>query len=133
MLSPLIQFSIDVEGYLTTGRYSKLQECMQHLPDEMFSHLMRYLLESIQEDIESCIEVSFREMSIDQFSTMINWKGSADELIEHVQKTHGDRWEVRDGMIFFPVKKVEDAMEAKKTLGDLIVQLNDFEKIWRVC
>ena len=129
MLSPLIQFSIDVEGYLTTGRYSKLQECMQHLPDEMFSHLMRYLLESIQEDIESCIEVSFREMSLDQFLTMINWKGSSDDLLKHIQETHGNRWEVRDGMIFFPVKRVEDAMEAKKTLGDLIVQLNDFEKI----
>lgn len=129
MLSPLIQFSIDVEGYLTTGRYSKLQECMQHLPDEMFSHLMRYLLESIQEDIESCIEVSFREMSLDQFLTMINWKGSLDDLLKHIQETHGNRWEVRDGMIFFPVKRVEDAMEAKKTLGDLIVQLNDFEKI----
>lgn len=134
MSNPFVQFSIATEGYLTTGRYSKLQESMQHLPDPIFSDLMKYLLESVQKDMESCIEVSFNEMSLAQYCAMINWKGSADGAIQHIHQLHGERWKVgEDGMIHFPVKQTENTMEAKKTLGDLIFQLNDFERIWLVC
>ena len=50
-MNPLIQFSVNIEGYLTTGRYNRIQECMENLPNEHFVHLMDYLVNSIREDI----------------------------------------------------------------------------------
>ncbi|KAK8816142.1 hypothetical protein WA556_001087 [Blastocystis sp. ATCC 50177/Nand II] len=74
MENPLIQFSVHIEGYLTTGRYNKIQEYMQLLPHPLFSYLMAGLVESIRDDIESCIEESYRELSVEDFCRTVNWK-----------------------------------------------------------
>jgi hypothetical protein len=88
MESPLIQFSVNIEGYLTTGRYNKIQECMGNLPDPIFSHLMKYLLDSIRSDIENCIEVSYHWISLTDFCKISGMNGSMDEIKEYIRKVH---------------------------------------------
>lgn len=84
----MIQFSVLIEGYLTTGRYNRIQECMQNLPNPIFSHLMDYLLESIREDIESCIEVSYKQLSLQEYCQTVNWKGTVEEAAIYISQNH---------------------------------------------
>lgn len=128
MENPLIQFSVHIEGYLTTGRYNKIQEYMQLLPHPLFSYLMAGLLESIREDIESCIEESYHALSVEDFCRTVNWKGSLEEALHYIQETH-ENWVVRDGVILFPRKVASEKKERMETLGDLIKQINDIEMI----
>lgn len=132
MENPLIQFSVHIEGYLTTGRYNKIQEYMQLLPHPLFSYLMAGLVESIRDDIESCIEESYRELSVEDFCRAVNWKRSLEEVLCHIEEAHGN-WVVRDGVIVFPRRVASEKKERMETLGDLIKQINDIETIWSVC
>lgn len=84
----MIQFSVNIEGYLTTGRYNRIQECLQTLPHPIFANLMDYLLDSIREDIENCIEVSYKKLHIQEFCNMINWKGSVEEAAQYISQQH---------------------------------------------
>ena len=88
LTNPMIQFSVHIEGYLTTGRYNRIQECMQNLPNPIFSHLMDYLLESILEDIESCIEVSYKQLSLQEYCQTVNWKGTVEEAAAYIAQNH---------------------------------------------
>lgn len=84
----MIQFSVNIEGYLTTGRYNRIQECVQNLPHPIFSHLMDYLVESIREDIENCIEVSYKQLHIQEYCRLVNWKSSIDEAASFISQNH---------------------------------------------
>ena len=132
MENPLIQFSVQIEGYLTTGRYNRIQECVRQLPHPLFSYLMTGLLESIREDIENCVEESYSQLSVQEFGKLVGWTGSEDEMLQSIRERHG-AWVVRDGVIVFPRREVSEEKEKMATLGDLIRQMNDIEMIWRVC
>lgn len=62
----------------------------------------------------------------------MNWKGSLEEVLCHIEETHGN-WVVRDGVIVFPRRVTSEKKERMETLGDLIKQINDIETIWSVC
>ncbi|KAK8789423.1 hypothetical protein WA588_001308, partial [Blastocystis sp. NMH] len=126
--SPLIQFSVNIEGYLTTGRYNMIQECMHHLPNPIFSHLMTSLLQSIRTDIESCIEVSYREISVNEFVKTIGWTDSLPTLFELIRSQHPS-WVIEEDKIVFPRKMMETQEFTKNTLGDLIRQVSDIQTI----
>ena len=87
-MNPLIQVSVNIEGYLTTGRYNRIQECMENLPNEHFVHLMDYLVNSIREDIENCIEVSYKQMSCQDYCKCINWQGTVEEAMNYIIQNH---------------------------------------------
>jgi len=110
MNNPLIQFSVNIEGYLTTGRYNKIQENMQHIPHPLFSYLMSGLLDSIREDIESCIEESYHKLSVEDFCRTVNWNGSLDEIMQYINAVHSN-WVVCDGIIYFPRKMESEKKE----------------------
>lgn len=131
MENPLIQFSVQIEGYLTTGRYNRIQECVRQLPHPLFSYLMTGLLESIREDIENCVE-SYSQLSVHEFGKLVGWTGSEDSMLQSIRERHS-AWVVRDGVIVFPRREVSEEKEKMATLGDLIRQMNDIEMIWRVC
>ena len=61
---------------------------MQNLPHPIFSHLLDYLVDSIREDIESCIEVSYKQLGIQEFCQMINWKGTVEEAARFITEQH---------------------------------------------
>ena len=151
--SPLIQFSVNIEGYLTTGRYNKIHECMNKLPNPIFSHLMVYLLHSIRylrmdriryrADIENCVEVSYRQMDLSEFARIINWADSPDDLIQYIHSQHvflvctihsQPNWIIdQNNILSFPHKVLESQEITKQTLGDLIKQVNDIQTISIVC
>ena len=127
--SPLIQFSVNIEGYLTTGRYNKIHECMNKLPNPIFSHLMVYLLHSIRADIENCVEVSYRQLDLGEFARIINWADSPDDLIQYIHSQHPN-WVIdQNHVLSFPHKVFESQEITKQTLGDLIKQVNDIQTI----
>ena len=128
MENPLIQFSVQIEGYLTTGRYNRIQECVRQLPHPLFSYLMTGLLESIREDIENCVEESYSQLSVQEFGKLVGWTGSENDMLQSIRERHGT-WMVRDGVIVFPRREVSEEKEKMATLGDLIRQMNDIEMI----
>ena len=132
MENPLIQFSVQIEGYLTTGRYNRIQECVRQLPHPLFSYLMTGLLESIREDIENCVEESYSQLNVQEFGKLVGWTGSEDDMLQSIRERHS-AWVVRDGVIVFPRREASEEKEKMATLGDLIRQMNDIEMIWRVC
>lgn len=151
--SPLIQFSVNIEGYLTTGRYNKIHECMNKLPNPIFSHLMVYLLHSIRQfllegvnrrsDIENCVEVSYRQLDLGEFARIINWADSPEDLIQYIRSQHVSfgccielqpNWVIdQNHVLSFPHVVMESQEITKQTLGDLIKQVNDIQTILGVC
>ena len=61
---------------------------MQNLPHPIFSHLINYLVDSIREDIENCIEISYKQLAIQEYCQMINWKGTVEEAALFIAEHH---------------------------------------------
>ena len=85
--NPFISFPIELERQLMVGLYD--QVLAAQVPHETFQFFVDQLVQTVRDSIADCMEVSYKEMSLESAKTMMKFKTS-DELLEYIQDCRED-------------------------------------------
>jgi 26S proteasome regulatory subunit N12 len=85
--NPLISFPIELERQLMVGLYD--QVLAAQVPHETFQFFVDNLLQTVRDSIADCMEVSYKEMSLESAKTMMKFSTVA-ELLEYIQDCRED-------------------------------------------
>jgi 26S proteasome regulatory subunit N12 len=98
--NPLVSFPIELERQLMVGLYD--QVLRTQVPDASFQFFVDSLLQTVRDSIADCMEVSYKEMSLESAMTMMKYT-TAPELMEYIQECRDD-WIVQDSktLLFQP-------------------------------
>lgn len=74
---PCVKFAVNLERYLMEGSYSKVNALSKTLPTPFFKFLMNKLTETVREEIATCVEVSYTDLSVAEAAEIFNLDPSA--------------------------------------------------------
>mmetsp|Transcript_14966 Transcript_14966/g.43160 ORF Transcript_14966/g.43160 Transcript_14966/m.43160 type:complete len:256 (+) Transcript_14966:83-850(+) len=90
--NPLVSFPIELERQLMVGLYD--QVLTTKVPDASFQFFVDSLLQTVRDSIADCMEVSYKEMSLQSAMTMMKYTNPQD-LMEYIQECRDD-WIVQN-------------------------------------
>jgi 26S proteasome regulatory subunit N12 len=85
--NPYISFPIELERQLMVGLYD--QVLAAHVPHETFQFFVDQLVQTVRDSIADCMEVSYKEMSLESAKTMMKFT-TREELLEYIQDCRDD-------------------------------------------
>jgi 26S proteasome regulatory subunit N12 len=95
--NPLVSFPIELERQLMVGLYD--QVLATQVPDTSFQFFVDSLLQTVRDSIADCMEVSYKEMSLESAMTMMKYT-NAQDLMEYIQECRDD-WIVQGNALCF--------------------------------
>eukprot|EP01092_Planopodium_desertum_P008193 TRINITY_DN3402_c0_g1_i4.p1 TRINITY_DN3402_c0_g1~~TRINITY_DN3402_c0_g1_i4.p1 ORF type:complete len:153 (-),score=31.08 TRINITY_DN3402_c0_g1_i4:87-545(-) len=73
-----IQFPMQLESYLMEGNYNKAFKSVAAAPAEEYNFYLDKLLQTVREEIATCLEVSYETLTDIQLQKLLQLKTSAD-------------------------------------------------------
>ena len=121
-----IKHPITIEQYLMEGRYNKIFEARANVPDASYTFFMEMLVNTIRDDIASCMEKSYKQMSVSAATKMMFFE-SEDDMKSYA----ADRgWDLDDGSFHFPINEQKDEeVPATEIAKNLLVYARELEMI----
>ncbi len=97
--NPLVSFPIELERQLMVGLYD--QVLTTKVPDSSFQFFVDNLLQTVRDSIADCMEVSYKEMSLQSAMTMMKFTNQQD-LMDYIQECRDDWIISTDTLCFQP-------------------------------
>mmetsp|Transcript_6635 Transcript_6635/g.9728 ORF Transcript_6635/g.9728 Transcript_6635/m.9728 type:complete len:250 (-) Transcript_6635:205-954(-) len=94
-----ISFPIQLERQLMVGSYDEVLSAHSRIPDPSYGFFMDNLLQTVRDSIADCLEVSYKEMKIEDAMKMMKFD-SSQHLIEYIDECRDD-WIVEGTSICF--------------------------------
>jgi len=94
-----ISFPIQLERQLMVGSYDEVLSANSRIPDPSYAFFMDNLLQTVRDSIADCLEVSYKEMKIEDAMKMMKFD-SSQQLMEYVEECRDD-WIVEGKSICF--------------------------------
>jgi len=129
--NPLVSFPIELERQLMVGLYDKVLSTTA--PDPSFQFFVDNLLQTVRDSIADCMEVSYKEMTLEDARTMIKFD-SQEELLEYIQECRDD-WIVQDAtqtLCFQPTtsgSKVSSDIPSMQWIAQSLSYATEMERI----
>lgn len=95
--SPFVRQPLEVEQWLMEGSYKKVLGASRSLAAPEFAHFMSLLVETVRDEIASCIEKAYPSISVADAAAML--MVSQEQLAPYSQ---GRAWVVEGGRFVFP-------------------------------
>merc|ERR1712232_912379 len=94
-----ISFPIQLERQLMVGSYDEVLSAHSRIPDPSYGFFMENLLQTVRDSIADCLEVSYKEMKIDDAVKMMKFD-SPKHLMEYIDEWRDD-WIVTGAQFAF--------------------------------
>mmetsp|Transcript_28769 Transcript_28769/g.32894 ORF Transcript_28769/g.32894 Transcript_28769/m.32894 type:complete len:250 (-) Transcript_28769:122-871(-) len=94
-----ISFPIQLERQLMVGSYDEVLSAHSRIPDTSYDFFMENLLETVRDSIADCVEVSYKEMKIEDAMKMMKFD-SPQRLLGYVEESRDD-WIIEGKSICF--------------------------------
>jgi len=99
--SPFITFPITLERQLMVGSYDEVLNAGSYMPDQSYNFFVENLLQTVRDSIADCLEVAYKEMSLEDAKIIMKFKSIGD-LGEYIQECRDD-WIIQgDHLCFQP-------------------------------
>lgn len=124
----LISFPINLERQLMVGIYDKVLNVQ--VPDPSYQFFVDNLLQTVRDSIADCVEVSYKQMKVQDAMTMMKFT-SPQELLEYVQECRDD-WIVQgDTLCFQPPPSGHKASDipSMKLISQSLTYATEMERI----
>lgn len=73
-----IKHSLALEQYFMEGRYNKIFQAKGNVPAESYNFFMDILLETVRDEIASCLEKAYEKVSVSEAAKRLNMPIKAD-------------------------------------------------------
>jgi len=130
--NPLITFPIELERQLMVGLYDQVLAAT--VPDPTFQFFVDHLLQTVRDSIADCMEVSYKEMTLESAKTMMKFT-TLQELLEYIQD-YRDDWIVQQqddkGLLLFqppPQGKVSSDIPSMEWIAQSLSYATEMERI----
>jgi 26S proteasome regulatory subunit N12 len=124
----LISFPINLERQLMVGIYDKVLNVK--VPHPSYQFFVDNLLQTVRDSIADCLEVSYKQMKVQDAMTMMKFT-SPQELLEYVQECRDD-WIVQgDALCFQPPPSGHKASDipSMKLISQSLTYATEMERI----
>jgi len=120
-----IKHPIQIEQYLMEGNYNKLFLAQSNIPSESYGYFIEILLQTIRDEIASCLEKAYATMDIDEACRLLHLKN-----VKELQNYSKQRsWVIDARQIRFPREEVIDTIPSKPVTTMMLGYACDLEMI----
>lgn len=127
--NPLVSFPIELERQLMVGLYD--QVLTTQVPDASFQFFVDNLLQTVRDSIADCMEVSYKEISLQSAMTMMKFTNQQD-LMDYIQECRDD-WIVSGQNICFQPSssgsKVSTEIPSMQWIAQSLTYATEIERI----
>lgn len=126
--NPYIKHSIELEQFLTEGAYNKIVSAKSDLPDPAYGYFMTKLMETVRDEIASCIEKAYAHLSLDAAHKLLSMESPA-ALQQYVAQRE---WMVQGSDIKFREEKTAPSttdIPSMQIINQTLMYAKELERI----
>jgi len=125
-----ISFPIELERQLMVGSYDEVLSANSRIPDSSYEFFMDNLLQTVRDSIADCLEVSYKEMKIEDAVKMMKFD-SPQHLAEYIEECRDD-WIIEGTSICFqptPSGSKASDIPSMKLIDQSLTYATEMERI----
>jgi len=92
--NPYISCPVSLEQFIMEGKYNKIVEIKDNIPSKWYKHFVDILLVTIRDEIASCMEKAYEEISFKECQKMLNLDKAGTSRLVKERGWHLDSQEV---------------------------------------
>jgi len=125
-----ISFPIQLERQLMVGSYDEVLSARSRIPDASYEFFMENLLQTVRDSIADCLEVSYKEMKIEDAVKMMKFD-SPQHLSGYIEECRDD-WIIEGNSICFqpaPSGSKASDIPSMKLIDQSLTYATEMERI----
>jgi 26S proteasome regulatory subunit N12 len=119
-----IRHPVSLEQYLMEGSYNKVFLSKGNVPAASYNFFIDILLRTIREEIASCMEAAYKQISFNEAGNMLYFK-KQEELIEFAKERN---WSLVENNFHFQQKSIIEHENQTIPSSDLVTQMIEYAK-----
>jgi len=115
-----IKHPIELEQHVMEGSYNKVMKAREDVPSQTYSFFMELLMDTVRDEVASCIEESFQTVKRDDARVLLGLNEGSESVFEEFVEGRG--WKLEDGLYRFARDVQDDHASAIPAVAQNLIE-----------